>query len=427
MQTMLLALVLFLGFQALFGNRQPDTRSSTEILSKMREYHEQIRDQSIAAELPKYEAKIREEASSKGWKQDEVDTRIMEGVVLVAETQYRAATQRDAINRATNAFMTLHGKSRQFEFKPIWEKPVQVASHPQFPEATTTPKDLYAKVINDLDERNQKDLVFGLARGYAIIDVLVSVTGKVPGFSYAFAALLLAIVVRAIIWPLAQKQLMFSRQMQQLVPLVNELKEKYKGNPAELNVKTMELYRSYGINPMAGCFPALLQLPLFLFVYQCMLHYRFEFRNGTFLWINPSVAAETGGWTAPNLGEMDYPLIVVYGVSMVISTMLSPISDPSNARQQRLIGLGMSLFITVMMFFWPLPSAFVLYWIFTNVLSTIQSLRAYRLPIEPLVKKFGPNGTAIPTAPVAGTTNGKTNGQFKSTGAPKIQKPKKKR
>lgn len=71
---------------------------------------------------------------------------------------------------------------------------------------------------------------------------------------------------------------------------------------------------------------------------------------------------------------------------MVIATYLQPVTDPNNVKQQRMMGIGVSVMVTVMMFFYPLPSAFVLYWIFLNIFSTLQSLRAYRLPVPPLQK-----------------------------------------
>ena len=126
-------------------------------------------------------------------------------------------------------------------------------------------------------------------------------------------------VVRGVVYPLTERQLMFSRKMMQLAPLSNEIRKEYKDDQQQQQVKIMELYREYGINPLAGCFPALLQMPLFLSIYQCMLHYQFEFVHGTFLWINPTIAKMTHGWTAPNLGETDYPLIVLYGITMLIS------------------------------------------------------------------------------------------------------------
>ena len=160
----------------------------------------------------------------------------------------------------------------------------------------------------------------------------------------------------------------------------------------------MELYREYGINPLAGCFPALIQMPLFLTVYQCMLKYQFAFQNGTFLWINPTTSKATNGFVGPNLGQQDYILILVYGITMVIATLLTPVSDPSQAKQQRLMGAGISVIFTFFMFTgaFPVVSGFVLYWTFTNILATAQSLRAYRMPLPALVKVNASGGGVLP-------------------------------
>jgi YidC/Oxa1 family membrane protein insertase len=280
-----------------------------------------------------------------------------------------------------------------------------------------TPKQLLADLVTLSSKLGATTPVWGFFPGYQVVDALVRATGSQPAFSYAFAALLMAICVRGVIWKLAQKQLMWSRQMSQLTPLTNELKEKYTGQ--ELQVKIMELYKEYGMNPMQGCLPMFIQMPLFLLIYQAMLHYRFEFQKGTFLWVGSSLVNHFPGIVAKNLGERDYPLIVIYGISMIITTLLTPVSDPSNAKQQRMMGLSMSVMFAIMMFFWPIPSAFVLYWIFTNILATSQSLRAYRLPLPPLVKVNAPGGGVYPT-------NGKplTAERYKSTGTPKVHKPK---
>ncbi len=214
--------------------------------------------------------------------------------------------------------------------------------------------------------------------------------------------------------------------MSQLQPIMKELKEKYKSpsQQQELQLKTMELYKEYGINPAAGCIPMAFQIPLFLIVYQCMLHYRFEFKNGVFLWINPAASQASHGFFAASLGEMDKILLVIYGVSMLVASLLQPVNDPNAVKQQRTIGVVVAMAVTVMMFFWPLPSAFVLYWIFTNVFSTIQSLRAYRLPLPPLQKVNAPGGGVYPQSANGAPT---ANGAFNHTGAPKVQKPKPKK
>ena len=229
----------------------------------------------------------------------------------------------------------------------------------------------------------------------------MNLTGAHPDYSYAVAALILALVVRAAIFPLAQKQFLFSRQMSQLAPLVAEIKDKYADDQTQQNLKVMELYKEYGVNPAAGCGPALVQMPLFLTVYQCMLLYQFDFIKGTFLWVNPNTSALTHAITAPNLGQLDAVLIVIYGISMTISTLLTPVTDPTQKKQQRLIGVGMSIFITVTMFFglFPVPGAFVLYWIFLNILATAQALVAYRKELPPLVKVNAAGGGVYPTTP----------------------------
>lgn len=151
----------------------------------------------------------------------------------------------------------------------------------------------------------------------------------------------------------------------------------------------------------------------------------------------------TKGFTAPNLGTQDNILIVVYGISMIISQMLTPISDPSQKKQMRLMGVGISVLFTFFMFTgaFPVVSGFVLYWTFTNIFATVQSLRAYRLPLEPLQKVNTKDGGVYPTDPTdmfpwmkkladkgktAPPTKGKSNIETsKKTGKPQQHKPKK--
>ncbi|MBZ0212720.1 MAG: YidC/Oxa1 family membrane protein insertase [Nitrospirae bacterium] len=402
-QTLLLATMIFLGLQ-LFMNSQnqgPDL-SATEILGKMEEAAANLQDQSIARMLPQYESKIGREEMTEEQRQE----RRLRAKLLTAVTQYRAGIQRNDTGRLDAAYNTLVHDYLSLEGKPIWTQefgipePVVAKSREQFPDTRYSGKAFYEKLTGELQQRNSTTFK------YAIMDFLVGLTGKVPSISYCVAALLLAIIVRAIVWPLSQRQLMWSRQMSQLQPLVAEIKEKYQSDPQEFQKRTMALYQEYGINPMAGCFPALLQMPLFLFVYNWMTTYRFEFQKGVFLWVNPDTAQKAPWLVAPNLGHQDKILLVVYTALMVLNSFLTPVSDPSNAKQQRLMGVGISLVFSISLFFWPLPSAFVLYWIFTLVFASIQSIRAYRLPVPPLVKKASAAGGVIPTKPVSKAPSG---------------------
>ena len=404
LQTLLIVSTIWLGFLILQGgNKGPEVPKDPQLLKQaLVQNNQQLKDLSIVQTDSAYRGVLGDEVKAGKLTQDQADEMNLEASLLVADAQRKAGMVRNDTNRIRLAYNTIKSEKRKFENTPLWDKTFDVPDDTRSGSTEWTARTFFQQTYEELNKRNQEELTYGFLPGYKIIDTLVAVSGHVPAFSYALACFLLALIVRAVVFPLSQKQLMFSRQMSQLVPLTNEIKEKYKDEPQLQQQKVMELYREYGINPLAGCFPAFLQMPLFLTVYQFMLHYQFAFQAGTFLWINPSVAKLTHGITAPNLGELDYPLIVIYGITMLVSVLLAPVSDPTQAKQQRAMSVGMSILFSVFMFFWPLPSAFVLYWTFTNILSSLQSYRAYRLPMEPLQKVNAAGGGVYPKSPVAG-------------------------
>ena len=435
LQNALVFAVLFLVFNYFMGQMKgpQETRTTDQILTSMRESNAKIKDLTIAREFGTLQNKLKSEKLP----QDQKDQIEYTGAILVADTELKAGILRNELGRLNTAYTTLQRYENSFATKPVWKQPVTVADESKDSRLgwkEWTGQTLYDKSVQILDEHNKNTLVWGFFPGYQMIDFLVKSTGSSPAFSYTFVAIFLAVVVRAILFPLSQKQMMYSRQMQQLSPLIKEIQEKYKGNPQETQVKTMELYKEYGLNPMAGCFPMFLQLPLIYLVYQCMIHYRFEFQKGVFLWINPAGHLAWPAIIAPNLGQKDLILLTLYGVSMIVTSLLMPVADPSNAKQQRIMGISVSGMVAVSIFFYPaLPSAFVLYWTMSNVLATAQSLMIYRTPMQPLVKKNTVVGGVYPTDP--GTNgNGKTKGTIgpigpgvPKTGIPAKHKPKKRK
>jgi YidC/Oxa1 family membrane protein insertase len=435
LQNALVFAILFLIFNYFMGQMKgpTETRSAEQILSAMKESNAKVKDLTIAREFGTLKSKLSAEKLPAAQK----DLIEYTGAILVADTELKAGILRNDLGRLNTAYTTLQGYENSLATKPVWNQPVQVADETkdsrlgwkQWAGAT-----LYKKSVEILDEHNKNTLVWGFFPGYQMIDFLVKSTGSSPAFSYTFVAVFLAVVVRAILYPLSQKQMMYSRQMQQLMPLANEIKEKYKGNPQETQVKTMELYKEYGLNPMAGCLPMLLQLPLIYLVYQCMIHYRFEFQKGVFLWINPAGHQAFPAIIAPNLGQKDLILLTLYGVSMIVTSLLMPVADPANAKQQRIMGISVSAMVAVSIFFYPaLPSAFVLYWTMSNILATAQSLMIYRTPMQPLVKKNTIAGGVYPTDPST-NGNGRKNGSIgpigpgvPKTGTPAKHKPKKRK
>ena len=431
--------VLF-GYQ-MFFNKPKDVRPQGDLLNVMRAQNAKLLDQSIVATRSAYDNTVDEDLKANKISKDEADERKIQSAILVADTELKAGIARNQTSRIRSAYNTLWPLEKKKLDHPNWTKkeyPVaDVSKDPRFGWSNWQGELLFDRTGQILSERNRHELVWGfLPGGYAFIDALVAATGRVPSFSYAFAALLLAFVVRLLVFPFAQKQLMFSRQMSQLSPLVKQVAEEYKDDAQQKQVKTMELYKEYGLNPAAGCAPALVQVPLTFTVYQCMLLYQFEFQRGTFLWMNPASNKASNGFFAANLGQMDTVLIVIYGISMIVTTMLTPINDPSQAKQQRLLGIGAALVFTFFMFtgMFPVVAGFVLYWVFTNVFSTMQSLRAYRLPLPPLTKKNAKGGGVFPmdalrtaTQAANGSAGASPSSPKGSTGKPAQHRPKKRK
>lgn len=408
MQLILTMLLVYMAVWMLFpkGNNSQGTTFQGKVLSTRLDYLnalktcDQMGMEGTGQQLEAtFNGLIDDDVKRKVLTQDQGDAEKIEGAVYVANAFYKGGLRRDDTGKIRMGYQVLQGYQRRMSTGPGWTQPVTVTDVDGKSHDQVSGQAMFDKIVESLKQRNRTDLVYGFLPGWQLIDFLVHLTGAVSSFSYAFAAFLLALLVRAIVFPLAQKQLMFSRQMGQLTPRVKEIKERYEGDPTMQNTKTMELYREYGINPFSGCLPAFIQMPLFISVYQFMLRYQFQFQNGTFLWINPVTSKATHGIVAPNLGQQDYILIVIYGITMLCSTLLTPVTDPTQKTTQRMMGVVMSIGFTVFMFlgFFPVVSGFVLYWTFTNLLATAQSLRAYRLPMPPLVKVNTPTGGVYPS------------------------------
>jgi YidC/Oxa1 family membrane protein insertase len=137
--------------------------------------------------------------------------------------------------------------------------------------------------------------------------------------NWGWAIVLFTLLVKLILFPLSYKGMMSMQKMKELAPKMKELKEKYKGDPAKLNQQTMELYKKHGANPMGGCLPMLLQIPVFFALYRVLLNAD-ELQGAP--WI---------GWIT-NLSDKDpmYILPVLMGVTMWLMQKVQPntMTDP---------------------------------------------------------------------------------------------------
>jgi YidC/Oxa1 family membrane protein insertase len=186
--------------------------------------------------------------------------------------------------------------------------------------------------------------------------------------NYGIDIILLTILIKVIFYPLSVKSYKSMKEMQKTQPELAKLKEKYKDDKAKLNQEMMELYKRRGINPMGGCFPMIIQIPVFFALYKA-LSSAIELRHAPFMfWINDLSAPEdlftfhVAGYALP---LRILPLVM--GVTQVIQQKMTPTSvDP----MQEKIMLAMPIVFTFI--FWGFPSGLVLYWLVNNVISIAQ-------------------------------------------------------
>ena len=178
---------------------------------------------------------------------------------------------------------------------------------------------------------------------------------KVLG-NWGWTIIALTVLIKLLFFPLSAASYKSMAKMKMVTPKMQAIREKYKGDPAKMNQATMELYKTEKINPLGGCLPILVQMPVFIALYW-VLNSSAEMRGAP--WV---------GWiqdlTAP---DPYYILPVLYAISMFITTKLNP--QPADPAQAKMM-LWMPLIFSVMFFFFP--AGLVLYWVVNNILSIAQ-------------------------------------------------------
>lgn len=219
------------------------------------------------------------------------------------------------------------------------------------------------KYGNDL----QKVVKFGIFRVLAIpmyhtLKYFYKVTSN-----YGLAIILLTIVIRLILWWPTHKSYKSMKKMQvgmsKMQPRLKTLKEVYRDNPQKLNEETMKLYKEYQINPMGGCLPMLLQMPVFFALY-ATLTAAVELKGASFFWV----------WKDLSLKDPIYLLPILMGLSMFVQQKMStpPAATPEAATQQKMMLYFMPIMLTFFAFMWP--SGLLLYWVVSNILSIGQQV-----------------------------------------------------
>ena len=196
-----------------------------------------------------------------------------------------------------------------------------------------------------------------------VLETLYAITSSAGFVSYGWAIILLTIIVKMALYPLTVKQVKSMKAMQELSPKLKKIQEKYKDNPQMMQQKIGALYKDAGVNPLAGCLPLLIQMPILMGMYYSL--YNFEY---------PSADAAQFLWL-PSLSEADpyYILPILNVLTTFYQTRQT--SDTSNP-QMRIMMLVMPLFIGFISL--NFPSGLVLYWVVMNLCQIVQQWWIYR-------------------------------------------------
>ena len=189
---------------------------------------------------------------------------------------------------------------------------------------------------------------------FTLLDFLYKHIGN-----WGVAIIVLTLIVRIILFPLSFKGMVGMQKLKDLAPKMKELQEKYKDNPQKLQSSMMELYKKHGANPLGGCLPLILQIPVFFAIYR-VLYNAVELKNAPFFaWIH-------------DLSVMDPYFIfpVLMGISMYVQQVLTPtaINDPLQAKVFKWLPVIFTLFLITF------PAGLILYWTINNVISIVQQL-----------------------------------------------------
>jgi len=190
--------------------------------------------------------------------------------------------------------------------------------------------------------------------------------------NYGIAIIFITIIVKLLFWPLSNKSYESMSQMKKLQPKMAEIRAKYKHDKKMMNQELMNLYRVYKVNPLGGCLPMILQIPVFFAFYK-MLYQAIELRHAPFFWwINDLSAPDRLFHFNFKVPMMAPPygipvLTIIMGASMFFQQKMSPPpGDPTQAKMM----MFMPIFFTVI--FINFPSGLVLYWLVNNILSMVQ-------------------------------------------------------
>jgi YidC/Oxa1 family membrane protein insertase len=192
--------------------------------------------------------------------------------------------------------------------------------------------------------------------------------------NYGIAILILTIIVRVIFWPLTHKSTESMKRMQAVQPQMKAIKDKYKDNPQRMQQETMALYKEHKVNPMGGCLPMFIQIPVFIALF-AVLRSAIELRFSKFLWIKDLSEPENlFAGMVPVVGSLNILPLLMSATMMWQQKLTSGASAATPEQQQQQKMMAVMMPVMMLFFFYSMPSGLVLYWTTSQVLMIAQLL-----------------------------------------------------
>ena len=197
-----------------------------------------------------------------------------------------------------------------------------------------------------------------------VFEGFYNLTAAVGFANYGIAIILMTILVKAFMYPLTAKQVRSMKAMQELQPALKKLQKDYKNNPQLLQQKMAELYKEAGVNPLAGCLPLLIQMPILMGVYYCLYGYSYS-GDPTFLWLT-------------SLSDTDplYVLPILSALTTYIQQKQTMANNGQDNQQMKIMSYMMPLFIGWISL--NFPSGLVVYWVTMNLCQIAQQWYMFR-------------------------------------------------
>ncbi|MCD6447205.1 MAG: membrane protein insertase YidC [Candidatus Marinimicrobia bacterium] len=224
------------------------------------------------------------------------------------------------------------------------------------------PKDV--NILSQVNENLAKAVDFGFFKILAkplhtVLNFFYSYIGN-----YGVSIIILTIILKMIFWPLTQKSYVSMKAMQTIQPEMKKLREKYSSDKESLNKKMMELYKEHRVNPLGGCLPMVVQIPVFFALYKVLLD-TIELRHAPFVFWLTDLSVKDPYYITP----------LIMGATMFIQQRLTPSTmDPMQAKMM----LAMPVVFTFL--FLNFPSGLVVYWLVNNLLTIFQQYLIYKKP-----------------------------------------------